>query len=207
MCGTVLRRFVHITAFPDIDISADTLYNHSNRIKEVCTVAGLFYNIEIISFLKARNFEHFVFRDGCAYIYSHEADEIIIEATDNEISPEIANRLITVLEYLDEFIEDAYNWIRTLDLNSDEWFYGKKWFPQELDKVFEVFGINIGNTGNEPQTRVEKYCREDNHKKVTEGFSISFVTNYQTAGYYPLLFTVKFDYEDLCSYAIEASVW
>ena len=175
----------------------------------MCAVAECFYNIEIISFLKARNFEHFVFRDGCAYIYSHEADEIIIEATDNEISPEIANRLITVLEYLDEFIEDAYNRIRTLDLNNDELFYGKKWFPQELEKVFEVFGINIGNTGfeNEPKKRYEKYCREDNHKKVTEGFSITFMTNYQTAGYYPLHFTVKFDYEDLCSYAIEASVF
>ena len=41
-------------------------------------------------------------------LFGEVPDEIIIEATDNEISPEIANRLITVLEYLDEFIEDAY---------------------------------------------------------------------------------------------------
>ncbi|MBR3044285.1 MAG: hypothetical protein IKI45_07370 [Oscillospiraceae bacterium] len=169
----------------------------------------VFYNIEIISFLKAKNFAHFIFRDGCAYIYSHEAGEIIIEATDHDISTEIADRLITVLEYLDEFIEDAYNRIRTLDLNSDEYFYGKKWFPQELEKVFEVFGIDIGNTGseNEPKKRFEKYCREDHHKKVAEGFSITFMTKYQTAGYYPLHFTVKFDYEELCSYAIEATVF
>ena len=97
-------------------------------------MAETFYNIEIISFLKARNFEHFVFRDGCAYIYSHEADEIIIEANGNDISTEIANRLITVLEYLDEFIEDAYNRIRTLDLNNDELFYGKNGFLKNLKK-------------------------------------------------------------------------
>lgn len=32
MCGAVLRRFVHITALPDIDISADALYNQSKKV-------------------------------------------------------------------------------------------------------------------------------------------------------------------------------
>ena len=169
----------------------------------------LFYNAEIISFLKARNFSHFIFSEGCAYIYSHEADEIIMEAADNAVPAEIADRLIDVLELLDECIEEAYEWIRLLDLNSDEWFYGKKWFPHALEKIFVVYGIRIGNTGweNEPKKRIEKYCREDHQKKVTEGFSITFMTDYRTAGYYPLHFTVKYDSGDMSPYAIEAYVF
>lgn len=36
MCGAVLHRFVHITAFPDIDRSADALYNQNKEVMLLC---------------------------------------------------------------------------------------------------------------------------------------------------------------------------
>ena len=35
MCGAVLRRFVHITVLPDIDISAAVLYNFYKNLSLV----------------------------------------------------------------------------------------------------------------------------------------------------------------------------
>ena len=146
-------------------------------------MAELFYNIEIISFLEKRNFEHFVFRNGCAYINSHEADEIIIEAPDNQIPDERIQYVIDVLYHFDECVRKAHGWLEHISLKND------KWYPHALDQGFEVYGLFFGTFmyGHEPDP-------------VTNGFTLSF----QAAGeYFPCKFTVKFCRNDMHPFAVE----
>lgn len=135
---------------------------------------------QIIDFLEKRNFESFCFNNGYAYILSHEADEIFIEAPGNEISNETANLVIDVLNNLEECINKAYRWLE--HINSDE-----KNYPHSFDKGFEVCGMYFGkySYGHDPSP--------------TNGFSISF----STIEYYPCNFTVKFSPKNLHPFTVE----
>ena len=124
---------------------------------------------QIILFLETRNFENFYFNNGYAYILSHEAGEIFIEASDNDISNGTAKLVIDVLNNIDECINKAHRWLA--NIKSDE-----KMFPHAFDKGFEICGMYFGkySYGHDPSP--------------TNGFSISF----STVEYYPCNFTVKF---------------
>ena len=137
---------------------------------------------EIVSFLKNRNYENFDFCNGYAYIYSHEADEIIIEAPNGDIPNNTSECMIEVLNDLDECIRKAQERLERFDLKND------KIFPHALDKGFEVYGMYFGrlNFGHDPEPS-------------GNGFYISL----RTIEYYPCVFTVKFFRNDRHPVAVE----
>ena len=68
---------------------------------------------------------------------------------------------------------------------------------------FEVNGVSFEKTGegHHPKNRSEKHCLGRDPKKAADGFSKDFVSDYC-----PLMFTVKFVYEKMRAYAIEAFI-
>ena len=148
----------------------------------VSFVPHVFSKNEIVSFLKKSDYESFDFRNGYAYIYSHEADEMIIEAPDGVIPEDTSECLIEVLNDLDQCIRKAQERIEHFGLKND------KMFPHAPDKGFEVYGMYFGKLtcGHDPEP-------------VTNGFSISL----RTVEYYPCVFTVKFFRNDRHSFAVE----
>ena len=63
---------------------------------------------EIISFLEKKTYDAFTFRDGCAYIVSQEAGEIIIEASGSLIAEERRKYVIDMLNNLHRMaVQDA----------------------------------------------------------------------------------------------------
>lgn len=140
---------------------------------------------KIIRFLDNRNFEKFYFENNYAYIYSPETDEIIIEAPNNKISDEVAELAIKVFKGLDKCISIAYKYLEHFNLKND------RWYPNALDKGFEISGIYFG-----------KYGYGHQQEPFTDGFTISF----STKNYYPCNFTVKF-HENMCPFAVEEWVF
>lgn len=176
---------------------------------------------DVISFLKDRDFSGFFFKcDGdetLAVTYANEMCELLIcNVSDNMIPEEKVRQVIDVLEHLDECIQKAYDWIRRLDLNNDRWFPADKWFPHELDKIFEVIGVTFEKTGEKhhflkPVNRFEACCLGHDPKKAADGFAIEFAIKESllnvNSGYYPLTFFVKFVCEDMRAYAVEAEIY
>ena len=89
---------------------------------------------EIISFLEKKTYDAFTFRDGCAYIVSQEAGEIIIEASSSLIAEERRKYVIDMLNNLHRCIRKAHLWLEHFYLKRDEWY------PDAPDKGFEVCG-------------------------------------------------------------------
>ncbi len=135
--------------------------------------------------MKNRNFEKFYFENDCAYIYSPETDEIIIEAPNNKISDEVIELAIKVFNERDKCASIAYKWLEHFNLKND------RWYPDALDKGFEISGIYFG-----------KYGYGHQQKPFTEGFTISF----RTINYYPCNFTVKF-HKNMHPFAVEEWVF
>ena len=171
---------------------------------------------DVISFLKDRDFSLFKFKsdENIALTYTNETGQLLIcNVSDNVIPEEKVRQVIDVLEHLDECIKKAYDWIRRLDLNKNRWFPGDKWFPHELDKIFEVTSVTFEKTGEEhhflnPINRFEEYCLGNDPPKAVDGFSIGF--DFKDSIYsplYPLSFFVKFVCEDMRAYAIEAEIF
>ena len=127
-------------------------------------MAELYTNDAIISFLEQRDFQHFVFRNGRAYINSEEADEIVIEAPDGRIPDERIPTVIKVLTHFHTYIWKAHSYLGHFDLKNDPHF------PRDLSQGFEIYD------DPEPVTNAD-------------GMTITF----KAAGeYFPLKFTVKF---------------
>ena len=106
MCETVLRRFVHITAFPDIDISAAALYNHNNRnrnlevdafimrkAKKICFVVFILLVLAFIGFRVN------LYLNACI----KTRDDVAFYAEMIMLTPEKAN---TIIPY--EMLPDEY---------------------------------------------------------------------------------------------------
>lgn len=140
---------------------------------------------EIIRFLENRNFEKFCFANDYAYIYSSKTDEIIIEAPNNQISDEVTELAIRVFKELDKYVSMAYKWLEHFNLKND------RWYPDSLDKGFEISGIYFG-----------KYGYGHQQKPFTDGFTISF----STKNYYPCDFTVKY-HKNMHPFAVEEWVF
>ena len=172
---------------------------------------------DVISFLKDRDFSLFSFEtDGSeafAKVYINEIRELCIYNVSDHVIPEkTVRQVIDVLEHLDECIQKAYEWIRRLNLKNNRWFPGDKWYPHELDQIFEVTGLTFEKTGEEhhfynPINRFEQLSLGQDPKKAADGFSIGF--DFKDSIYsplYPLSFFVKFICEDMRAYAIEAEL-
>ncbi len=140
---------------------------------------------EVISFLENKNFEKFRFANDYAYIYAFNIDEIIIESLDNKMSDETIQFVIKVLKELKKCVDIAYKWLEHFNLKND------RWYPDALDKGFEISGIYFG-----------KYGYGHYQKPLTDGFTISF----STKNSYPCEFTVKF-YKNMHPFAVEEWVF
>ena len=145
----------------------------------------IFSRPKIIGFLENRNFEKFYFAHDCAYIWSPNIDEIIIEAPDNKISDEVADLAIKVLKELDKCVSIAYEWLEHFNTKNN------RWYPDALDNGFEISGLYFG-----------KYGYGHQQKPFTDGFTISF----STKNYYPCNFTVKF-HKSMHPFAVEEWVF
>lgn len=145
-----------------------------------------FYSIsKVISFLENRNFEKFDFVKDYAYINVSGLEEFIIEAPDNKVSNENTELAIKVLKELKKCVEIAHKWLEHFNLKND------RWYPDALDKGFEVSGIYVG-----------KYGYGHFQQPLTEGFTITF----STKNSYPCEFTVKF-HENMHPFAVEEWVF
>ncbi len=138
----------------------------------------------IICLLGNRNYADLEFRNGCAYVYSREAGEIVIEAPEGHIPDEAAKRAADVLEHLDACTEQAQSLLGDVKIDLEA-------YPHALDKGFRIYGIYFGH-----------YSWGDSDDPVTED---GFVMTFTTAEYYPLDFTVKFHYRDMRPVSLE--VW
>ena len=137
-------------------------------------MAELYTNDAIISFLEQRDFQHFVFRNGRAYINSEEADEIVIEAPDGRIPDERIPTVIKVLTHFHTYIGKAHSYLEHFDLKNDPQF------PRDLSQGFEIYGLYFGafSCGDDPEPVTN-----------ADGMTITF----KAAGeYFPLKITVKF---------------
>ncbi len=137
---------------------------------------------EVIRFLENKNFENFGFTNDHAYINVLGVDEcIIIESTDNKVSDETIELAVKVLKELKKCVDIAYKWLEHFNLKND------RWYPDALDKGFEISGIYFG-----------KYGYGHYQKPLTDGFTISFITKNS----YPCEFTVKF-HKNMHPFAVE----
>ena len=136
----------------------------------------------IICLLGNRNYEDFDFRNGCAYVYSREAGEIVIEAPDGQIPDQTANQMLDVLNNLNDCTEKAHRLLKDVKIDLEA-------YPHALDKGFAVCGIYFGHFrwghGNHPDEN-------------------GFVMTFTTVEYYPLDFSVKFHYPDRHPFTLEA---
>lgn len=136
---------------------------------------------EIITFLETRNYEHFSFHNGYAYILSSEAEEFLIEVPDGRIPDETTALVTDVYNHLDHCVMMAHKWLEHFYLKND------KWFPNALDRGFEIGGFYFG-----------RYMYGNTPAPQTYGFTITFCTKND----YPCRFTVKF-HPNLHPFAVE----
>ncbi len=140
---------------------------------------------EVIRFLENKNFENFGFTNDHAYINVLGVEDIIIESTDNKVSDETIELAVKVLKELKKCVDIAYKWLEHFNLKND------RWYPDALDKGFEISGIYFGKYG---------YGHFINY--MTDGFTISFITKNS----YPCEFTVKF-HKNMHPFAVEEWVF
>mgnify|MGYP003294341065 CR=1 FL=1 len=135
---------------------------------------------EIIRFLENKDYEKFIIADNYASVWSIDSMEIIIEAPDNIIPDKNAELTVKVLKNLDECVSKAHKWLEHFNIKKD------RWYPNALDKGFEVNGIYTGSYD----------C--GHYPSKTYGFTITF----GCVNSYPCDFTVKF-HENLWPFAVE----
>lgn len=139
------------------------------------------YTLEdVIFLLENRDFSEFGFK-RYSIIYS-DAGEILTEykGSDKVIPEETVRRMLDVLEHIEECIEKAYDWIRTLDLKDGKTYDARvqTLIPHLLQEKLEVNGINFGDMSS-----LYDHCsilewnqyRSDHHPiEATDVFSIEF---------------------------------
>ncbi|MCR4759650.1 MAG: hypothetical protein K5705_05180, partial [Oscillospiraceae bacterium] len=111
-------------------------------------------------------------------------------APDNTISDETADRMIHVLEHLDECIQKAYVWLSKQDLH-DDWLTQPEYSPQELAQLFIMWELHFGVS--------------DSKKPLGGSFLLSF--DLPDSWYYPWHYDVWFHYDDLQPYKSEKMLW
>ena len=171
------------------------------------------YTLEdVIFLLENRDFSEFGFNTEEGYsIISSDAGEIVTEhkGAEKVIPEETVRRMLDVLEHIEEYIEKAYNWIRTLDLKDGKTYDARvqTLIPHLLQEKLEVNGINFGDMSS-----LYDHCsilewnqyRSDYHPiEATDVFSIEF-DFYWGAHFF---FIVKFSYKDMFPYEIELRVF
>ena len=155
---------------------------------------------ELIDILKKKDRSLLWFYEQCngklgtnTYIYINDkADdvELHIHAPDNMMD-ETIDRVIDVLEHLEECIQRAYVWLSKQNLH-DEWFTKPYYSPQELAQLFTLDVLDFREAGSEPGS-----------PDPTGGV---FVMTFCWIGYL-WLYDVCFHYDDLQPYKSEKYLW
>ncbi len=166
---------------------------------------------EFIDILKKRDYSRLGFHkyeNGFPYAYcflyttgtsAHEDEafangtpdsfEVHVYAPDNTISDETADRMIHVLEHLDECIQKAYVWLSKQNL-CDKWLTQPYYSPQELEQLFRMGTLECNEAGSD--------------------FVMTFFMDHSKlppANFYPWLYDVCFHYDDLQPYKSEKYLW
>lgn len=109
------------------------------------------YTLEdVIFLLENRDFSEFGFNSEEGYsIISSDVGEILTEhkGAEKVIPEETVRRMLDVLEHIEEYIEKAYDWIRTLDLKNSKTHHERsvKRLPHQFQGRFWISGINFGD--------------------------------------------------------------
>ncbi len=166
------------------------------------------YTLEDVKFLlENKDFSEFGFNteEGYSIILS-DAGEILTEhkGSDKVIPEETVRRMLYVLEHIEECIEKAYDWIRSLNLKDELPVWAEKRLPHQFQERFEVNGINFGDLRllfeHSSILVWSQYRRGRHHPKyASDSFSIEFDGD-------SCFFNVKFDYKDMLPYEIELRV-
>ena len=168
-----------------------------------------YFRDELIDILKKRDFLRLGFKkldNGFPYAYcilyttgtsadedeafangTPDSVEVSVHTPDNKISDETADRMIDVLEHLDECIKKAYVWLSKQDLH-DDWMTQPEYSPQELEQIFTMWELHFGIS--------------DSKKPLGGGFSLSFKLQD-----YLWHYDVWFHYDDLQPYKSEKDLW
>ena len=130
---------------------------------------------ELITYLERNETGKLDIYKGFAHAYidmqDSEAIELIIEAEDDKLSPEICAFTLKVFRELDENVKKALPWLKHFNLKND------RWYPNALDAGFKLSGMYVGNFN---------YAH---YQHFTEnGFALSF----EAVNGYPCQFTVKY---------------
>ena len=172
------------------------------------------YTLEdVIFLLENRDFSEFGFNSEEGYsIILSDAGEILTEykGSDKVIPEETVRRMLDVLEHIEECIEKANDWIRTLDLKDDRTFaktlsaFERKRIPNQFQEIFDVNGINFGDMGSMYDHSSllvwnQYHSGRQHPKKASDSFSIELDGDC-------CFFNVKFDYKDMLPYEIELRV-
>ena len=162
---------------------------------------------EVLFYLKDGDYSFFDFirdfSDNDAVVDMKENGTLYIcNVSDSIIPDETVRRVIDVLEHWDEYLKQAYDWLRFWDFTNGElkpskykeWL--KEWSHDEFEKIYEVSFVFFG-LEDWPCSDYKEYCTGSEPKEGADIFSIEF-----TAGQYPLGFNLKFACEDRRLYKI-----
>ena len=195
------------------------------------------YTLEdVIFLLENRDFSEFGFNTEEGYsIISSDAGEIVTEhkGAEKVIPEETVRRMLDVLEHIEECIEKANDWIRTLHPKDDRTFertlseYERERIPHQFQEIFEVSGINFGNVeshydqfsllvwnqyrcGHNPNNRCDYHPKKRCDHRPKKHCGHHPIKN---ADYFSIdfdvdfgFFLMKFDYKDMLPYAAELRV-
>ena len=138
---------------------------------------------QVIGFLENRRYDKFDFTETDAYIYTKDF-VLVIEAPGGKITEDTAQFSVKLLTELDQCIKSAQPWLKHFNLRGD------RWYPDALDKGFEVVSVYIG-----------QYISGGTPRPPEDGFMITF----DAVNSYPCGFTVKF-HRNMWPYAVEEFV-
>ena len=164
---------------------------------------------EVLFYLKDGDYSFFDFirdfSDNDAVVDMKENGTLYIcNVSDSIIPDETVRRVIDVLEHWDEYLKQAYDWLRFWDFKNEVWNSEKEWYKQwshdGVEKEFEVMSVDFGEEGWTERTK-RKYRLGPNPKNGSDYFSIDF-----HAGQYHLGFNLKFLCEDRRLYQIETHI-
>ena len=119
------------------------------------------------------------------------------------IPEKTVRRMLDVLEHIEEYIEKAYDWIRTLDRKDGITHHARaeKRLPHQFQGRFLISGINFGDvlsTYDHFSFLIwsQYRCGKHHPKYASDSFSIDIECDY-------CIFLIKFDYKDMLPYEIE----
>lgn len=153
---------------------------------------------ELIGILKKRDWSQLWFYEQCngklgantRIDVNEKADDVeFLIHTPENMMDETVDRVIDLLEHLEECMQRAYVWLSKQNL-CDEWLTQPYYSPQALEQLFRMGTLE---------------CNE-----ASSNFVMTFFMDHSKlppANFYPWLYDVCFHYDDLQPYKSEKYLW